>query len=64
MAVNLRYVSSRIQALTDKNTKLSKRIDDNLWLIMNDTPSAEVLQLLEIYERHPGITRLRDEPEV
>ena len=52
-AVNLRYVSSRIQALADENTKqsssisrLSKRVDDNWKLVMTQLgplrPDADV----------------------
>ena len=51
--VNLRYVSSRIKALTDENTKqgssisrLSKRVDDNWKLVMTQLgplrPDADV----------------------
>ena len=52
-AVNLRYVSSRIKALTDENTKqsssisrLSKRVDDNWKLVMTQLgplrPDADI----------------------
>ena len=43
-AVNLRYVSSRIQAITDENTKLSNRMTENQRLILANWPHGKYIE--------------------